>query len=1086
MKQSLGIVCGQINPRNRDIKDPDRLVSVATDKFNSWKHKWVLVLDNYDNPQGFPGLVAFIPNSDFVHVLISSRDPDLYHLGYSLDLGQLSSDEASALLYNRSGVKKTEHNVHQAQAITKRLGVLPLAIELTSAYIRKRKLNSFDGFLDEYENRTKRILQETPKIWHFRNAQSVFTTWDMALQLLGPDMAVRQHKILFLTMCASLDFSSISEYLFKAPKIGDMELFESHGAEWRQLFLDPDGNWDSDQFLDMLTELKSSSLIESFSYDNTAHLSSFVLHPLVADWLRIRSDSVWNQALLNAAFAIELLLRNSGTSIGRRTIFPLPPEERVRTMSHIKALRSHMARSGSSNAQINLVLGNPPLQDAGEIFSAFLMECEVSSDALDIGQRVLLYRQGHLGENHPRTLDIRCLIGLILSRGHSNKSDYRAVADLFKDIAEAWENIFGPHHKKTLFARLNALLYESEFDPTPRVLRQRYEAAQLILTAQDISSAERLLACTDAAYCLIELNRYSEAESILDSIQTVEFEFEQYTHFEGMLVRALLLQMAGRLTESCAFLKRIVAWFEYNWGCHDYSTYRGKVYLARSLQAMGKPTDLRAAESIMREVMASCTSAYPMYFVYLRDLSEILVDQGRYAEAEETINLHFPIMQAREISDSLPIESITLINALINAVSNQGGYSRPAKLRRLVYDTASRLYGPTDKQTLHYQSLLTRFEAAATLGFWKCRCHQARLEHLNDFHLAIVRKAWEGAHSMENVEISWLLSITSQHGSMLNNVGHGKLGARWKLFVAWKCIERMQPHHRLDCDCLTGLAEYLHDCFFDEHGAEALVLLNAVRLFRQRVLGIDHPHVVRMQIQVASNMFTARVDHCTDIRPALELVSQAKSFYAHHYTAPTALSLDCDWMEAIMEFWLFWQDPTKATEAVRKLRRALDTSKNVCGEDSWPVLERKRMLAIILESQPQYVTNPGESEILIEECNIYDAMNRARSEKGPWCECEEVLDHSLTGLQGASRRESNYKSCEIDLGFIHTNVPADICPEEGDWENISDEVFTLRLQSFVDQVISVLEDDLRALQPTDQTAGFNPSIRTSTIMETAM
>ena len=143
----------------------------------------------------------------------------------------------------------------------------------------------------------------------------------------------------------------------------------------------------------------------------------------------------------------------------------------------------------------------------------------------------------------------------------------------------------------------------------------------------------------------------------------------------------------------------------------------------------------------------------------------------------------------------------------------------------------------------------------------------------------------------------------------------------------------------------------------------------------------------------------------------------------------------------------------------------------------WLVFECKRTLAYVLAEHSQYAAWPGESERLLEEDKIYYAEKETSSLKGPWCECEGDSGRSPTHPQGAMRRKSISNSCAVDLGVIPINVSTDTFAGEDDWENISDETFTARLRSLVNEVVLVLQDELRVLQPDDPTPIIDPMIR---------
>lgn len=118
---------------------------------NENKAKWLLILDNADDPQV---LNDFWPVSGFGSVLVTSRDPSMriqyYPFSDGVTLEGLPTQDAMTLLktVTRSD-KETDENDSAAQTIVRRLEGLPLAIVQIGFIITRRSLSLRD-FIRDY------------------------------------------------------------------------------------------------------------------------------------------------------------------------------------------------------------------------------------------------------------------------------------------------------------------------------------------------------------------------------------------------------------------------------------------------------------------------------------------------------------------------------------------------------------------------------------------------------------------------------------------------------------------------------------------------------------------------------------------------------------------------------------------------------------------------------------------------------------------------------------------------------------------------------------------------------------------------
>ena len=298
---SFQFISERIKRRTENLPDVKARVAFVLRMFTSWTVQWLMVFDNYDNPDTFPNIEYFIPQSEFGAILITSRHPGssalvIYHSNHFIELFGLDESDAVALLVQQSQNK--EGIAADAKKLVERLECHPLALTQAGSYIRERKLR-LSEFMDYYKRRKKIILESTRQLTQYRKmlgndeketSLNVFITWELSFQQLRSEAPENSVEARLLTLLAYFDEKDISEQLFAGISINQEKISES--AEqfiWLNAFSNVEGQWDSNLFEDVLIRLRDSSLLQVFArgLDGFIHAS---LHPLVKDWIQLRTD----------------------------------------------------------------------------------------------------------------------------------------------------------------------------------------------------------------------------------------------------------------------------------------------------------------------------------------------------------------------------------------------------------------------------------------------------------------------------------------------------------------------------------------------------------------------------------------------------------------------------------------------------------------------------------------------------------------------------------------------------------------------------------------------------------------------------
>ncbi|MCX5981288.1 MAG: tetratricopeptide repeat protein [Nostocales cyanobacterium LacPavin_0920_SED1_MAG_38_18] len=138
--QNLGLQIIQFCRTHLGLNPPDDFDVLLQVKWcwQRWQQGKVLVV--LDDVQNYPAIQPYLPPqpSQF-KVLITTRLK--LDLSGSLSLQILSESEALALLSELIGADKLTPKTAQAEELCQRLGYLPLALQLVSRYIKKRKIS---------------------------------------------------------------------------------------------------------------------------------------------------------------------------------------------------------------------------------------------------------------------------------------------------------------------------------------------------------------------------------------------------------------------------------------------------------------------------------------------------------------------------------------------------------------------------------------------------------------------------------------------------------------------------------------------------------------------------------------------------------------------------------------------------------------------------------------------------------------------------------------------------------------------------------------------------------------------------------
>ncbi len=646
------------------LPDISARVAFVLKMLTSWKVQWLMVFDNYDNPLTFPNIRNFIPQSELGAILVTSRHADSNALVFGqsnrfFELSSLEESAAVALLVQQS--QTTEANFSDTKKIVERLGYHPLAITQAGAYIRKRKLQLW-VFLEHYKRRKKIILESTLQHSQYRkrlgNAEEetplgVFTTWELSYEQLKLE-SENDVEAKLLTLLAFFDEKNISEQLFAGFNANKEQILESAKLLiWLKAFCNAEGQWDSDLFVDVLTRLRDSSLLQAFvqGSDGFYHAS---LHPVVKDWIRLRTDkSISQENTSMAATLVTEFLVNSWQN--QHFYLPLIAEQNI--LSHIMALEESYQVVFISHPYIP---SNQKILDEYKTFqfwfARFLSSTGSYHLAEIINQRLNAQNEKLLGLEHPDTLTSMAN----LASTFCNQGRWKEAEELDVQVLETSLRVLGFEHPSTLTSMANLA-------STHRNQGRWKEAEELFVKVMETSSrvlglehSSTLTSMANLASTYRNQGRWKEAEELF--VQVIETSS-----------RVLGLEHPSTLTTMTNLA----------------SIYRnqGRWKEAKELEAQVVKTNSKVLGL-----------GHPSTLTSMTNLASTYRNQGRWKEAEE---LFVQVMEtsSRVVGHEHP-DTLNSKAKLVLTYRNQGRSKEAEELFTQVKETSSRVLGLEDPDKL--------------------------------------------------------------------------------------------------------------------------------------------------------------------------------------------------------------------------------------------------------------------------------------------------------------------------------------------------------------------------------------------------
>ncbi|KAJ7061215.1 hypothetical protein C8F01DRAFT_1231150 [Mycena amicta] len=614
--------------------------------------EWLLLFDNADQPN--LDLGAYLPQCNHGNILITSRNPGLWvHTGSTekaIAVSNLLLDDAVLLLLNRAGVEllRNENKIHAVQ-IVQELHCFPLAIVQAGAFISKSSplRQDISKYIPLYRGNKATLLSRKPEQSHGDYQRTVYTTWQISFDQLGPQAAQ------FLQLCSFMHFEGITEDIFQRaseytpgnePLDPSLDTLQT-ALEFLLNFRNAESNWNSLAFAEMMSDICDYSLM-------TWQENAYSIHPLVHQWAGM---TITNQ--IDRRKMIVALL-------GMATACSTEVMQKIQLLLHVMLL--------SEDGDIR---GTGFEGAFGDVFQ----EGGMFRRAETLRSDILIRSDAHLGREHPKTL----VAMTKLAETFWSLGQYTEAQKLQEQVLEKRTKLLGAEHPNTINATANlAVMFCSlgQYTEAQELQEQVLEKRTKLLGAEH---PKTISATANLAVTFGRLGQYTEAQKLEEQVlekQTKLLGAEHPKTINATANLAVTFWSLGQYTEAQKLEEQVLEKTEQAAGLGQYTE-------AQKLeeQVLEKRTKLLGAE-------------HPKTISATANLAATLGRLGQYTEAQK---LQEQVLEKQ--TRLLGAEHPNTINATANlAVTfwSLGQYTEAQKLQEQVLEKQTRLLGAEHPNTI--------------------------------------------------------------------------------------------------------------------------------------------------------------------------------------------------------------------------------------------------------------------------------------------------------------------------------------------------------------------------------------------------
>ena len=750
--QSYGTIAAELTGASKfETSDSAAQIRLVTGNLERWREVWLLVFDNYDDPESFTTEIrSFFPTSRLCpmfmveylltrkveghgHLLFTSRNRDLSRLGTLLEIPPMEIEDGVRLLlrsYNDNDIQRSHKDM--ASSIVERLGNLALAIDQAAAYIKYKRLllDRLGDFLTIYEAERKKVLTYTPRNWEYKHVNA-FTTWELSFrQLISGNNPWKTDVAHFLTLSAFFAPTRISESLFRFYQ-------RAHGSEvrWIQMFSTSDvaeedrnehsheendkastrsfdgscndewsdvssndassdsicdDEWSADQFWDIIAKSDDLSLLQSISQAVGDQSVSFSLHPVIRDWLQLRLTEEERQEYTQEAILV--LGCYVKTYIDRSST---SLEERTALTAHMDVSISNDEKFSKSQDKLG---GNIANCNTASLFADFYRRQGRYRISEDLHRRLVETRRSRSSEKHRSTLTSMKDLAFLLDV----QGKYGDAEQIYRQTLSFMETELGEMHSDTLDCMrglASSLSSQKKHGEAESIYRSILELREKKRKKDDSSI---VLARWSLAMELGYQGRYDEAEEIHQSTLFVQGKTLGKGHPDILHTMVYLAEAQvhqGKYEEAEWMCRQTLRMQETIVGKESPDILNSLNVLTRILSKQGKHEE---AEKVCRRRVAmqetQIGKEHPDTLFSMLSLIWTLRHQNKYDEAEQMCRQTLVLNE--KLSGLGNPTMLKIMESLGGIMETQSKYEEAESLYRKILMLRKNVSGPEHPVTL--------------------------------------------------------------------------------------------------------------------------------------------------------------------------------------------------------------------------------------------------------------------------------------------------------------------------------------------------------------------------------------------------
>jgi tetratricopeptide (TPR) repeat protein len=629
--------------------------------------EWLFIVDNVDDVSW--GIKKIIPKGVRGRILITSRDEQSQKLVdrgcEQIRVDVMSPREASMVLLRHLSDKidllpKTVRD--GCDEVAKKLGYLPLAIDLAGAYIGNSLTpeQSLTQYLEDYEKHRDELLQMDHLRGLTPTERTVWTVWDTTLRKIEREYT-QWHPGLLLTFLANFHGNIVQNEMFRLASHGmfavNHELGEENFTELQTFIRTTESEWDDFKYRKSVDVLVRYSLIQRVH----GHWPGTTIHSLVK-WRAIRrdQDQQWQ------CFYIRFLM----AACSEITEEDHKPEFRRHLILHIPDVK-------------NLNLSCIGITKLGEAFVWKTLARVFFDEGRweEAEQLLMLLIENHestLGSDHPKTL--YSMIGLAAT--YWSQGRYAEAEQIQVQVMQTNQKKFGEDHIDTLssMAKLASTYWsQGRYDEAEQIQVQVMQTSQKKFGEDHPYTLQSMLKLASTYW---NRGRRKEAEQL--HVQVLENSERTPDLGRPMTLMSLdklaaSFRRQGRWEEAEQMQVQAIEIRKRKLGSDHHDTLISMNNLASTYQKQGRWKEAEQVQVQAIEIRKrKFGSDHHDTLISMNNLASTYRDQGRWEEAEQLLVQVIQTSKTK-LGEDHPDTLISMAN-LASTYRNQGRWEEAEQI----------------------------------------------------------------------------------------------------------------------------------------------------------------------------------------------------------------------------------------------------------------------------------------------------------------------------------------------------------------------------------------------------------------------